>query len=222
MAEKAPEGGWDLLIDKSTADAISCGPDVDLGPKLSAGGESGVGGERGDGGGPGDRGGPGDGGALKDGGHEDMGEATNGTVDGEGEGDADGTQTQKRRSTVEPIVALCERLGAVTRPGGKWVCISYSERRFAHLEAKPRLSPSATPSTLTLPRSTSRIGENEGEGEEIGMGWKLLQRIQLDDAQSGGKVIQDGKGERVVFGPKTGAWVYILERLGAGAGAGGG
>lgn len=228
MAEKAPEGGWDLLVDKSTADAISCGPNVDLGPKLSAGDESGSEGLLGDERGPGERGG-----------HGDTSPAASGTGVGEPEakqaGGADGTtmQTQKRRNTVEPIVALCERLGAVTRPGGRWVCISYSERRFAHLEARQRLPPSPS---LTYPTSTSRRGENGGEGEGqgkggseggsegegIGMGWKLLHRLQLDDAQPGGRVVADGKGERVVFGPKTGAWVYVLERLGGGGGGGGG
>jgi hypothetical protein len=123
LAEKSPEMGWDLLLDKSTADAIACGPNVSLA------GES-----------------------------------------------------------VEPIVALCSRLARVIRIGGRWVCVSYSERRFAHLE---------------------------GLGKLPNKQWRIVSRGGIPDGIAPeGKVVREDKGkERVVYEPQTNIWIYILERI---------
>lgn len=123
-ARTAPPGGWDLLMDKSTADAISCGPDIYF----------------------------------------------------EGVG------------RIEPIEALCSNLATVTRPGGRWVCISYSESRFKHL--------------------SSTCGAQQE--------WRVLDKKRIGGAyMPEGKRIRDEKGvERIVYEPETGVWVYVLERAG--------
>lgn len=123
-ARTAPPGGWDLLVDKSTADAISCGPDIIL----------------------------------------------------------EGVRK------VEPIEALCANLASVTRHGGRWVCISYSENRFKHL---------------------SQAGTRPHQ-------WRVVEKKRIGGAyMPEGKRIRDEKGvERIVYEPETGVWVYVLERVG--------
>lgn len=120
LADTAPGGGWDLLIDKSTADAISCGASV---------------------------------------------------------------------QGVEPIHILCDNLSGVTRPGGRWLCISYSASRFDHL------------------KSLAEDSENRG--------WRLLSVSPVNGAFTGDPTIVDSEkgGKRVVYAPETNVWAYVLERL---------
>lgn len=74
LAAVSPAGGWDLVIDKSTADAISCGPPHSV-PANSTG-----------------------------------------AVD------------------KEAIQVLCENLAQFTRPGARWISVSYSASRFEFLQ----------------------------------------------------------------------------------------
>ena len=120
LTKHSPEGGWDLLIDKSTADAISCGPDIKGRP---------------------------------------------------------------------PIETLCRNLAEATRNGGRWICVSYSENRFDHLQSKDR-------------------DLKEGEGAT----WKLRARFPLSVSQTE-RVVKDGDVERVVHEPETSVWGYHLERI---------
>jgi hypothetical protein len=74
LRASSPVGGWDILIDKSTADAISCGPPSRL--------------------------------------FDDAIEK-------------------------EAIDVLCTNVAQVTRPGGRWISISYSSERFNWLSRRP-------------------------------------------------------------------------------------
>lgn len=124
--------GWDVILDKSTADAISCGPDI-YRPSPPA---------------------------------------------------------QGADDKVEPIVVLCENFAQVVRKGGRWLCISYSATRFAHLDAE----------------------QNQGDGK---VGWRVVKKDQINRTfMAEGRTVSDGKGgTRTVYEPETGIWAYVLERV---------
>jgi hypothetical protein len=144
--------GWDFVIDKSTSDAISCGPLIPLPLSESSSRAS-----------------------AND--HIDI--------------DID--------TDVEPLEVLLVNMAKVTRKGGKWISISYSEKRYACL--------------ITKPGSAVSQGSRGGEGE--GYGWKVLEkRFLASTSLPEGRRWRDKQGvERVVYEPETGVWRWVLERI---------
>lgn len=88
--------GWDLVVDKSTADAISTGPSAPASVPVP------------------------DPGAQVE-------------IEEEGRG-AEGGEGQAMVA-MDPVERLARGLAGVVRPGGRWVCVSFSQTRFADLHA---------------------------------------------------------------------------------------
>jgi hypothetical protein len=144
--------GWDFIIDKSTSDAISCGPLIPL-PLSEFSARA----------------------SAND--HIDI--------------DTD----------LEPLEVLLANMAKVTRKGGKWISISYSEKRYACL------------TTCSKPGSFVSQGLGGGEGE--GYGWRVLdKRFLASTSLPEGRRWRDKQGvERVVYEPETGVWGWVLERI---------
>lgn len=161
-------GVWDILVDKSTADAISCGPGIPISQPDSID--------------------PGSSGASSSASSGNNGDASSPTL------------------LCPPIEVLCSNLARVTRPGGKWISISYSSTRFDHLSDSPH-----TPlHSLDHPTSS---GTNPCESAVPT--WRVLEKISLGSTSlPEGRTVTDGKGgTRVVYEPETPTWAYILERV---------
>lgn len=131
--EQCGDAGWDFILDKSTADAISCGLNIEVStiePRLE-------------------------------------------------------NKESNDLEVVRPMVAMCSNLASVTRPGSRWMSISYSSSRFEDLD-----------------QFTSKP-------------WRVLAKKPLTiQAEPGGKQISDGRGGfRTVFEPETVYWFYVLERI---------
>jgi hypothetical protein len=131
--EQCGDAGWDLILDKSTADAISCGPNVEV-STIKPGLES---------------------------------------------------KEFNDLEVVRPMAAMCSNLACVTRPGSRWMSISYSSSRFEDLD------------------------------QFTAIPWKVLAKRPLTiQAEPGGKQISDGRGGfRTVFEPETVYWFYVLDRI---------
>jgi hypothetical protein len=168
---RAQYGQWDLVIDKSTADAISCGPNL---PRSIL--------------------------------EEDLLATTPGTLADDslaGQDVPKGSAVEPRphgEDLVEPIEVLCANLARVTSKGGKWISISYSASRFAHIPF-PGSSLGGTTETANGGMETQRPG------------WKVLEKRPVaSTSMPEGRVVRDGKGFRTVYEPDTPVWIYILER----------
>lgn len=142
--------GWDFIIDKSTSDAISCGPLIPL-PLSQSSARAGA----------------------------------NDCIDID--------------TDVEPLEVLLGNMAKVTRKGGRWISVSYSEKRYACLISNPG----------TLVPHESGVGEGEGYG------WKVLEkRFLASTSLPEGRRWRDEQGvERVVYEPETGVWGWVLERI---------
>lgn len=145
IAQTTKEDGlWDLLVDKSTADAISCGPSI---PRLCT---------------------------------SNSNTPSSVALDS---GCQDGP-------LLPPIEVLCDNLARATRPGGRWISISYSASRFDHL-----------------------LGHSSTEARNS-HSWRIVEKVSLGSTSlPEGRVVVDGKGNsRTVYEPETPTWAYILER----------
>jgi hypothetical protein len=100
---------------------------------------------------------------------------------------------------VEPLEVLLENMAKVTKKGGRWISVSYSEKRYACLISNPG----------TLVPHESGVGEGEGYG------WKVLEkRFLASTSLPEGRRWRDEQGvERVVYEPEPGVWGWVLERI---------
>ncbi|TYJ51580.1 hypothetical protein B9479_007839 [Cryptococcus floricola] len=150
---------WDMVLDKSTIDAISTGP---LLPPSSTPSQS-----------------------------------LSGTV-GEGE----------EGLPADPAERTLLNVGRVVRKGGRWVSVSYSSTRYDFLPFSPSPSPSSSPATSSAPTSLPKPNDKEKYG------WRVIRKeIVAMTSLPEGRLVRDGRGERVVYEPETGIWVYVLERV---------
>ncbi|KAK8858406.1 hypothetical protein IAR55_002633 [Kwoniella newhampshirensis] len=156
---------------------------------------------------------------------------------------------------TDPVERLLYNLSKVVRKGGRWLSVSYSDKRYDCL--LPHLESSASRSTGTsndhfytsnsLEEDRLRDGDDDAIGgrrnqhqprddEEAGkpskgvvdsdehtgeispkvawLGWKIVRKEMIATTYiPGGRRVRDGNSERIVYEPETGVWAYVLERI---------
>ncbi|WVQ72913.1 hypothetical protein IAR50_002475 [Cryptococcus sp. DSM 104548] len=99
---------------------------------------------------------------------------------------------------LDPAERTLLNVGRVVRRGGKWVSVSYSSSRYDFL---------ASSSSRSL--SDGKDVEQEGK-----FGWRVVRKeIVAMTSLPEGRLVRDGRGERIVYEPETGIWLYVLERV---------
>ena len=93
---------------------------------------------------------------------------------------------------IHPLHIMAVHLALVTKPGARWITLSYSNDRFPFVDglysSRPHLS--GFPETGTL--------------------WKILDKRQVEKEKE--DLSNSSSSESVVHRPKTYNWVYVLER----------
>ncbi|ODN95897.1 hypothetical protein L198_04516 [Cryptococcus wingfieldii CBS 7118] len=155
---------WDMVLDKSTIDAISTGPLLPPPPSPSSSPSS---------------------------------QKAPSAELGEGE----------EELPADPAERTLLNVGRVVRKGGRWVSVSYSSTRYDFLPFCPSPSPSS-PATSSAPTSLPKSNDKEKYG------WRVIRKeIVAMTSLPEGRLVRDGRGERVVYEPETGIWLYVLERV---------
>lgn len=100
--------------------------------------------------------------------------------------------TTQPSESIHPLHILAVHLALMTRPGARWIALSYSSDRFPFIDglysSRPHLP--GFPDTGTL--------------------WKLLDKQEVSSPTEESDF--DGHGNGVIHRPKTSHWIYILER----------
>jgi ubiquinone/menaquinone biosynthesis C-methylase UbiE len=103
------------------------------------------------------------------------------------------TTTELRRAPeqIHPLHILAVHMAAATKPGARWIALSYSSDRFPFVDGLY----SSRPHLPGFP--------------DTGKLWKLIDKREV---QNQGRDSVDTVGDRVVHRPKSTHWVYIMER----------
>jgi hypothetical protein len=93
---------------------------------------------------------------------------------------------------VHPLHVLAVHLAYVSKPGARWIALSYSGDRFPFVDGLY----SSRPHVAGFP--------------DTGMLWKLISKEELESKEKQGEVFN--AGGTVTYKPKVSHWVYILQR----------
>ena len=93
---------------------------------------------------------------------------------------------------IHPLHVMAVHLALATKPGARWIALSYSDDRFPFVDglysSRPHIP--GFPDTGTL--------------------WKLLDKREVESTEKEPTI--DINGDRVIHRPRVSHWVYVLER----------
>lgn len=198
------DGGFDVIVDKSTTDCMACTDDAEVELPLDFS-------SSGSGGGAPSSGAAGSGGSI---GKTLTGAAAGGTTNGATNGSSTMTAgagsnpslQQHTRCKVHPLHLIAVQLAAVARPGvTRWVCVSYSEDRFPFLSTTWDSDPQATSPVSMLDRNALEKGLPDPS---------TLWRIERKEAIRRPRQQQhkDHGHGHAVHRPDVAHWLYVLVR----------
>lgn len=202
LTAQTPEQGWDIYLDKSTADAISCGPPVAFPPELEGlraefarrASLHGVGSDSGNGSGS-----------------DQLNVKVNGTGTGIGTSSKDhddlpnshdhgGAEHGIPPEQIDPLPLLLLSLAAHSHPLTRWISISYSSSRY-HWSS-------------SIPMTTEECGWKVVERRVLFSGSTSNSPSHADTLPMQRRTIKEKDGtERVVYEPEVGVWAWVLERV---------
>jgi hypothetical protein len=93
---------------------------------------------------------------------------------------------------LHPLVVMAVNLALVTRPGARWVALSYSSDRFFYLD----------PKSLSVPEDVAFPDPNEL--------WKVVEKHEVGDVEW--QVRNENRSDATTHRPKVHNYVYVLER----------
>ncbi|XP_014555362.1 hypothetical protein COCVIDRAFT_102477 [Bipolaris victoriae FI3] len=96
------------------------------------------------------------------------------------------------QESIHPLAVMAVNLALVTKPGARWIALSYSQDRFDVLDA----ASDVVPKGMTFPHPADL--------------WRLVERREIDNVESQAQV--DENDSSVTYRPKVCNVVYILER----------
>jgi hypothetical protein len=99
---------------------------------------------------------------------------------------------RKSSEPLHPLIVTAVNLALVTRPGARWIALSYSNDRFYFLNP----TSGAASENLAFPDSSKL--------------WKVVEKREVEDA--GWQVRNENGADVTTHRPKVCNWVYVLER----------
>lgn len=106
------------------------------------------------------------------------------------------SRTEKTHKSVHPLHLMAVHLALVTKPGGRWVSLSYSTDRYPFLDTSA--------SDKDLPP-----GSNDGLPDPNRL-WKIVGRYNVEPLLSENTTDKSEPG--LTHKPKVLHWVYVMER----------
>lgn len=99
----------------------------------------------------------------------------------------------KSPELIHPLVVMAVNLALVTKPGARWIALSYSSDRFYFLDASAK---DVIPQDVAFPHPADL--------------WHLVEKREIED--NDWQVRNERTNDAVTHRPKVGNFVYILER----------